>query len=498
MSSVPSVRIRDVNQLPVTGDGDYVLYWMVASRRPHWNYGLDRALEWCRELGRPLVVVEALRCGYQWASDRLHRFVLQGMADNRRRFRESSILYYPYVEPAPGDGTGMIEALAARASLVVTDDFPCFFLPRMIQTLGRRLSVRLEAVDSNGILPMRVADRVFARAYDFRRWLHKNLAPWLDEMPAEAPLRDYQGPVAELPDDVLRHWPAATDKMLSAEASVLSALPIDHWVSEASIDGGVAAAHRTLDRFLVDRFPRYADGRNDPDNEAASGLSAYLHFGHVSAHQIFARIVDEEVWNSGQLADDGRGAREGWWGMSPQAESFLDELITWRELGYNMCWQRDDYMEYESLPEWARRTLEEHAGDPRPHLYDLPELEAAATHDDVWNAAQRQLLTEGRIHNYLRMLWGKKILEWSPTPRDALAAMIELNNKYAVDGRNPNSYSGIFWVLGRYDRAWGPERPIFGKIRYMSSDNTTRKLKLKSYLSRYGMDASGSQPCEEQ
>jgi deoxyribodipyrimidine photo-lyase len=163
----------------------------------------------------------------------------------------------------------------------------------------------------------------------------------------------------------------------------------------------------------------------------------------------------------------------------------LDELVTWRELGFNMCWQRPDYDQYESLPAWAQQTLEEHSSDLRPVVYTLDQLQSATTHDALWNAAQTQLVTEGRMHNYLRMLWGKKILEWSATPRDALASMIELNNRFAVDGRNPNSYSGIFWVLGRYDRAWGPERPIFGKIRYMTSENTARKLKLSNYLRSY-------------
>jgi deoxyribodipyrimidine photo-lyase len=150
-----------------------------------------------------------------------------------------------------------------------------------------------------------------------------------------------------------------------------------------------------------------------------------------------------------------------------------------------MCWQRDDYDRYESLPDWAQTTLAEHAGDQRPFVYRPEQLEAADTHDPLWNAAQRQLVGEGRIHNYLRMLWGKKVLEWSASPREALATLIELNNKYALDGRNPNSYSGIFWVFGRYDRAWGPERPIFGKIRYMSSENTARKVRVKDYIRRY-------------
>jgi deoxyribodipyrimidine photo-lyase len=171
--------------------------------------------------------------------------------------------------------------------------------------------------------------------------------------------------------------------------------------------------------------------------------------------------------------------------MSENAESFLDELVTWRELGFKMAWQCSDYDSYDSLPKWAVQTLEDHSSDPRPHLYNLPEFEEAQTHDELWNAAQRQLVLEGGIQNYLRMLWGKKILEWTRSPKEALDVMIELNNKYAFDGHDPNSYSGVFWVLGRYDRAWGPERPIFGKIRYMASQNTVRKTSVKNYLQRF-------------
>jgi deoxyribodipyrimidine photo-lyase len=186
--------------------------------------------------------------------------------------------------------------------------------------------------------------------------------------------------------------------------------------------------------------------------------------------------------------------RAGWWGMSAGAESFLDELVTWRELGYNMCAQQPgDYDRYESLPGWARASLDRHADDPRDPVYDIDALERSRTYDPLWNAAQRQLVREGRMHNYLRMLWGKKILQWSATPQEALATMIQLNNKYALDGRNPNSYSGIFWVLGRYDRPWAPERPIFGVIRYMSSENTAKKLRVKRYLDRYGPAAAEEQ-----
>ena len=163
---------------------------------------------------------------------------------------------------------------------------------------------------------------------------------------------------------------------------------------------------------------------------------------------------------------------------------FLDQLITWRELGYNMCALRDDYDRYESLPFWAEKTLQDHTKDRRLYKYTIDQFEAGKTHDPLWNAAQMQLVREGRLHNYLRMLWGKKILEWSGSPPEALRIMIELNNKYGLDGRDPNSYSGIFWVLGRYDRPWGPERAIFGKIRYMSSEHTARKIRVKDFIKK--------------
>jgi deoxyribodipyrimidine photo-lyase len=493
IDTVPALRIRDTDRAAARADGDWVVYWMIASRRRHWNFGLQRAADWAAELRKPLIVLEALRCGYRWASDRLHTYVLQGMADNAAAFRDSAALYYPYVEPTAGAGRGLLEALADRACVVVTD-FPCFFLPRMVAAAAARLPVRLEAVDSNGILPMRAADQVFPTAYAFRRFLQRTLRPYLDQFPLADPLANRRFPRAKLPADIARRWPAATDALLSGGVAAQAALPIDHAVGPASFAGGADAAGRALDAFLERRLDRYDEARNDCENEAASGLSPYLHFGHISPHKVLSRVIDREDWTPERLSAKANGGREGWWGMSPPSEAFLDQLITWRELGYNFCWQRDDYDQFDSLPAWALQTLDQHAADPRPHVYTLAQFESAATQDPLWNAAQTQLTREGRLHNYLRMLWGKKILEWSATPRDALDTMIELNNKYAVDGRNPNSYSGIFWTLGRYDRPWGPKRPIFGSVRYMSSENTARKLDVAGYLRRYAPTSGIRQP----
>jgi deoxyribodipyrimidine photo-lyase len=283
---------------------------------------------------------------------------------------------------------------------------------------------------------------------------------------------------------VARRWPAADAALLAAEPAALRRLPVDHSVPPAAIRGGSRAGSAALALFLRERIARYGE-RNHPDADAASGLSPYLHFGHLSAHQAFAGLARREGWGPSRLGRKATGRRQGWWGMSEPAEAFLDQLVTWRELGLNMAAKRPDAAAYESLPRWARETLERHAGDRRDPVYGPEALAEARTHDPVWNAAQTELRREGRIHNYLRMLWGKKILEWTRSPREALAVMLELNDRYALDGRDPNSLTGIFWVLGRYDRPWGPERPVFGTVRYMSSAATLRLLRMRRYLETY-------------
>lgn len=482
--SVPELRVRPLRDVEPATSGEFVLYWMIAYRRPFHNFALQQAVDWAQRLDKPLVVLEALRCDYRWASDRLHQFIIEGMVANTDHFADTPAFYYPYLESKVGDGKGLLAALAARAAVVVSDDFPSFFLPRMVEAATRQVPVRFELVDSNGLLPLRAADRVFSRAFDFRRFLQKHLLPHLAEMPSRDPLAGTAiRRLTELPQAITERWPPA-DPTGVHEAG-MGTFPIDHEVRAVDARGGVPAAEETLRQFLSQRLSRYEDERNQPQREATSRLSPYLHFGYISAHEIFEAVTRQADWTPDQVATKATGSARGWWGTATEVESFLDELITWREVGYNMCWQRDDYDQYESLPNWAQKTLAEHAADDRPHVYSLQQFEFAETHDSLWNAAQNQLRREGRIHNYLRMLWGKKILEWSASPKLALDIMIELNNKYALDGRNPNSYSGIFWVLGRYDRAWGPERPIFGKIRYMSSENTARKVKVKEYIRQY-------------
>lgn len=488
------IRIRTANDKPVRPGGSYVLYWMIAARRPAWNFALDRAIHQARTLHKPLVVLEAVEVDYPWASDRLHCFLIQGMHDNARAFAATPVTYFPYVEPRPGDGRGLLEALATSACLVVTDEFPCFFLPRIVAAAARRLNVCLEVVDGNGLLPLAAADRAFRTAASFRRFVQRTLLGHLRVIPRATPLADLVlARLATLPREVTRRWSPASAAMLRSAASAVRALPIDHDVPPVAMRGGTRAARAALETFVTERLPRYGALHNEPEADCTSRLSPYLHFGHVSAHEVFDRVMRQERWSRRRL--DGKrasGAREDWWGTSRSTERFLDQLIAWRELGYNMCAKRpDDYDRYESLPAWAQATLRAHQRDRRPHVYDLATLERGATHDPLWNAAQGQLRRDGWFHNYMRMLWGKKILEWSKTPQDALHKMTTLMNRWSLDGRNPNSYSGYFWTLGRYDRPW-PERPIFGVVRSMSSSNTARKIAITRYVATFASPPSES------
>jgi deoxyribodipyrimidine photo-lyase len=471
---VPADRIATANQQPIR-DGGFVLYWMIAHRRPAWNHALDHAIAQAQALGRPLVVCEYLRSGHAFSCDRLHALMLDGMRDNRAAFAPSAVHYVPFVEERSGDGAAWLRRLVADASLVVTDTFPCYVHPRMVANLAAEAPCRVEAVDANGLLPLAAGERR-ERAVDFRRLLQRTLAPHLGRFPQAEPLRHLR-----LPRLDAARLPAGTDLDRLDPAR----LPIDHAVARVALRGGHRAGRARLATFLDERLARYGE-RNDPAADSASGLSPYLHLGHLSAHEVVQAVWDRAGWTPDRLGTGARGAKDGWWGVDPASEGFLDELVTWRELGYHYCHRQPAYADFTTLPPWALATLDAHRPDPRPWRYTRDQFESAATHDPIWNAAQRQLRGTGVIHNYLRMLWGKKVIEWSATPEEAWATLDHLNNRWAIDGCNPNSWTGIAWCFGRFDRPWAPNRPIFGSVRWMSSDQTRRKLDLTAYLARWG------------
>lgn len=487
--SIPRIRHSYANDHDVRENGYYVLYWMIAFRRPRYNFALQHAVDRAKQFGKPLVIFEPLRVRYRWASDRLHRFVIEGMRDNANHFASSPVTYFPYVEPKPGDGTPLLHRLAKKACTVVADEYPCFFLPHLITAVQDRIPARLELVDSNGVMPLRTPDRTFTVAHSYRRWMQKNILDALLETPREDPLKNVDLPKLDsLPSGITKKWPAADfDDLLDGDG--ISNIPIDHEVKPCTnISGGHVDAGKRLKQFVSKTIHVYNDDRNHPDEHATTGLSPHLHFGHLSAHEVVAAVLNQENWTPDQ-ASPANGKNHGFWNTSEAAEAFLDQVLTWREMGFNLAFREPEkYDKFESLPDWAKATLAETADDERPYVYSLEAFESATTHDELWNAAQRELVRTGVMHNYMRMLWGKKILHWTKSPLDALQIMEHLNNKYALDGRDPNSYSGIFWVLGRYDRAWGPKRPIFGSVRYMTSDSAAKKLRLKQYVKRFQAD----------
>jgi deoxyribodipyrimidine photo-lyase len=483
--AVPATRIRVLRDEVARPERDYVLYWATCARRTRWSFALQHAARLSQELGRPLLVLEALRVGYEHASDRLHAFILQGMQENVARADAAGVTWLPYVEPEAAHGRGLLSALAARACVVITDEPTTFFLPRMLRAAAARIDARLEVVDGAGVLPRVATDRAFPTAHSFRRHLQRVLPEHLGKRPVAEPLAGLDAPRARVSDEIAERWPRASAGLLSADRTSLASLPIDHDVSPVELDGGAPEGEKVLARFLAGRLARY-DQRSHPDEESASGLSPWLHFGHISPHEVVHSVLEHEGWTPDRAARNANGSRSGYWGLPPAIEGFLDEMITWRELGNTWAWHRpDDHAEYSSVPDWARQSLAQHAQDEREYLYTRAQLEAAETHDEVWNAAQRQLLREGRIDNYPRMLWGKNVLAWSRTPEEAAVTLKALNDRWAIDGRDANSYSGIYWVFGRHDRAWGPERPVFGKVRYMTSANTKRKLRMRRWLERF-------------
>lgn len=494
---VPDIRIHPTTGRAPNPAGSYVLYWMTSARRTRYNAALERAVHWANQLNKPLLVLEALRLDYPWASQRLHRFVLEGMVDNQAAFRAAGAAYYPYVEQALGDGKGLLSCLSESAAVVVTDHFPTFFLPRMTSAAAQRCNTRFEIVDGNGVLPLALPGKAYPTAYAFRRWMQKHVLQALHERVVQAPLADLRiktqlsseaEPLGNcgVAEHILKRWSPTPLADNHDVARLLDSLPLSTAVSPVNTRGGQVAGDECIGRFLTERLDGYGEQRNDPCAEVTSSLSPYLHFGHVSSVDVVNRILQQHDDQLDEAQRRYKGQRHGFWGRPEHVEGFLDQIITWRELGYGFCHHRPEYAQYDSLPPWALETLKTHAVDDRPYVYDLDEFEQAKTHDPIWNAAQTQLTETGHMHNYLRMLWGKKILHWSKSPREALDTMVELNNRFALDGRNPNSYSGIFWVMGRFDRPWGPERPIFGKVRYMTSASTARKFKLGAYLSRYG------------
>jgi deoxyribodipyrimidine photo-lyase len=474
-------RVRRLRSSPATSGGDYVLYWIQTCRRLHRNHALDHALAAATELGKPLVVYEGLRRDEPWASRRFHRFVLEGMRDNARAAGRLGLSYWPYVETERRAERRLLARLAARAALVVTDDAPGLEVPARTRALLRRTGAPIVAVEGGSIVPLSLLGSPVSAAAHLRPRIHRAFAEAWSQRPSPRP---------RVSRTAGRRVAAPFEVFDAREIERLSGtLPVDASVPPvASTPGGSVAARARLRSFVAHRLRGYAEGRSRPaapEAGHASGLSPYLRFGHISIEEVVEAVLAATGgWSPEELRFESRGRRAGFFTADPDVDAFLDEAVTWRDVGRHWLWHRggDEESLERALPGWALASLGAHSGDRRTHLYSLEEWEAAATHDPLWNAAQRELVATGTIHGYLRMLWGKKVIEWSPSPAAAYRTLVHLNNKYALDGRDPNSYSGILWCFGLFDRPWAPERPVFGSVRYMSSENTARKFRLGPYL----------------
>ena len=465
MPFVHDARIHAGREPGPRAGGEFVLYWMQAAFRADDNIALNFAVQQGDRLRLPVLVYHGLRADYPWASDRLHTFILEGVADLQARFAERGIQYAFYLDTRSPEAIAEaregrhdpspLEQLARRAALVVTDFLPTFIHPRQIRRLREKVETPVIAVDGATVVPMALISREHPTARGFRTEVSRHLDDHLRPVGHEEPALRGAIDLPFAPVTVTREGIPA----------LVACCAVDHAVAPSpTLTGGSVAARRRLAWFLEHGLPRYADERNDPNVDATSRLSAYLHFGMISPQEVLLRV------------------REA--GPARQAERFLDEALVWREVSHNFCYYQPRHRTVEGIPAWARAELERHEGDPR-RLYAAEDLEFARTEDELWNACQRALLRDGELHNYLRMLWGKALLPWTRNAAEALRILEHLNNKYALDGRDPNSYGGIHWTFGRFDRPFY-RRPVYGTVRYQSTRAAAAKFDVPAYLRRYG------------
>ena len=458
MHAIDDLRIHSGQEPGPREGGEFVLYWLQTAMRTAGNHALNFAAEQANRLGLPLLVYHGLRPDYPWASDRIHTFILESATDLATDFRDRGIQYVFYLDPGkearPEGVPSPLITLAQRAALVVTDFFPTFIVPRQLRALRAKVGTPVIAVDSCTLVPLRYHDREHSSA--------RSIRPRLMEA-----LPHYLHPIADVDPEVRRTIdPGFDPAKLTRESipSLVAACPIDHNVKPSpTIRGGRHAGLARLETFVRSGLARYPDDRNDPNLDGTSRLSPYLHFGNVGIQEVLLAASEA--------------------GPAAAYEKFQDEALTWRELAHNFAFFNAGHRKWDAVPAWARSELDDHDADPRPALYSDEDLEEGKTYDELWNACQRSLLRDGELHNYLRMLWGKSVLMWKRNPADALRILEHLNNKYALDGRDPNSYGGIFWCFGKFDRPFY-RRPIFGTVRYMSLTAARKKFDVPEYVRR--------------
>ncbi len=443
--------------------GKAVVYWMQRAERAFDNPALDCAVDVANELGLPVVVYFAGVSNFRNGVLRGYVFLNEGLRDVQADLRQRNASFV--LRNAPNEDHLKFFA-DVDAAIVIGDENPLRQTERWRADVAANIAVPFWTVDADSLVPMKRFDKVQYAAYTVRSRLWKMVPDYLT--PSGNPVakhawRKPQGFHADDPQkDMTEGW-SHLDRSVGAAPD---------------LRGGAHAAHARLKHFVDNLLPGYAHNRNHPDQDGTSMLSPYLHFGHISPLTIYLAIE--------AAVEKDKSLRES-------ADSFLDELVTWRELCTNYVKYNPHYDDPECAEDWARKTVEAHAGDPRDPTYTVQQMERAETYDELWNAAQRQGVRLGWMHNFMRMYWAKKILEWSPDNATAMKTAIYLNDKYFVDGRDPGGYAGIAWAIyGKFDRPWG-ERKIFGKIRYMSGASSGKKFNSKAYIAQYPPSPQGEQ-----
>jgi len=447
-------RVRQLNQSEISAGGRYVLYWAQMNRRVESNHALAYAMEVANSLMLPVLFYEGLTCSYPNANDRFHTFVLEGVPDTERRVKALGMGYVFHLRRRLGDANDAFYRLAADAAAVVTDDYPVFVARHHNRSVSAKLTIPYYAVDSSCIVPMGHFTKQEYAAYTIRPKIRKALDECLQPVKAPRVKCRFTATLPALHTTVTK----------SNIAQLVADCEVDHSVPPSTgYRGGRDEAERLLRHFLEHNLRRYARLNREPSAHATSELSPYLHFGHISSLEVALAVRDYAAEHE-LIADE-----------------FLEQLIVRRELAFNFARFSPSLDSLDALPNWAQETLQKHARDRRDPVYTCEQFERSATHDALWNATQTELLTRGVIHGYYRMYWGKKILEWSATPEEALSTMIYLHDRYALDGRDPNTYTNILWCFGLHDRPWS-ERKIFGMTRYMNLEGMKRKTDVDAYI----------------
>jgi len=450
--SVPPERIQSLNTKNIQQDRSVVVYWMQSAQRATGNHALEYAVEQANLLGKPLVVFFGLTDRFPEANERHYGFMLEGLREVQASLRQRGIsLLVRRLSPEQG-----VLELCPFAALIVVDRGYLRLERQWREHVAAHADCQVVQVETNVIVPVElISPKEEYSAATLRTKINKLLADFT--YPVQTVGYAGAGLPVSLPFDSFR---------LQDIEAALAQLDLDRSVGRVDrFLGGTSQANIHLEDFIQHKLSHYVAAKSDPAENYTSDLSPYLHFGQISPLDIYLKVRP--------LGGD-------------DVDSFLEELVVRRELSMNYVYYQPEYDSYAGLPKWALGTLEKHLADPRPYVYSLEQLEQSETHDPYWNAAQTEMRVTGKMHGYMRMYWGKKILEWSPTPQEAYQQALNLNNKYNLDGRDPNAFAGVAWCFGKHDRPWG-ERAVFGNVRYMNAKGLERKFDMARYVHKIKM-----------